>query len=128
MGDHYTTENGDDVQFVTRRKPTPTPPRVITLRDALVVAGTCTTLFGGIVIFSLRSLVREEIGFHDQNSRAHTAIMEPVRDHMSRQNGEEAQNREMYARIRSMETQLQESGRSIARIEARLEPKRDKAR
>ena len=92
----------------------------ITLRDALTIAGLCTGLFGGTVIFSIRSIAREEIQIHNNDSRAHPAAMEPMREHISRQNGEAPQNAEMFERIRRIEIRAEEFRETLARIEERM--------
>lgn len=118
-GDRVDTESGEQVEYLHRRDDSKAA-RVITLRDALIVAATCTGLFGGITIFALRALIRDEISIHDNNSRAHTAITEPVKEHMARQEAEVPASRELLDRIGRIETKLNQSGESIARIEERL--------
>lgn len=118
-GDRVQTGNDGEVEFLRRRDPSRVP-KVIGLRDALVVAGICTGLFGGITVFSLRAMMREEIAYHNNDSRAHPAAMEPIHNHVARQEAEAGMNRDLLERVTRIEAKVTDSSESIARIEERL--------
>lgn len=120
IGDRVIAEDGREIEFPRKRKEC--PPRVVTLRDALVVAGLCTTIFSGIAVFSLRAVVREEIGYHNNDARAHPAAMEPIHNHIARQEAEAAASRDLLERVVRIESKVTNSSESIARIEERLNP------
>jgi hypothetical protein len=96
------------------------PKRVIGLRDALIVAGLCMAVFSGVLVFSLRSLVREEIVFHNNDSRAHPAAMEPIHAHIARQEAEIVQSRDLLERVARIEAKVTQSSEAIVRIEEHI--------
>ena len=116
-GDHMRTEDGGDVEFLHERRAD--TARVITLKTALSVAALCTTLFGGITIFALRALIREEVRTHDQDAHAHYTMSEPFRLHVAREDSAADERRQMLERLLRIEAKVDRLGESVARQEER---------
>lgn len=118
MNKRGITEDGQEVEYPIQR--TSLPPRVIGLKDALIVCSICTGIFGGLTVYILDSRINQHLEAHNNDPRAHPAAMEPVKEHMSRQSGEAGLNQELLERTARTEASVAQMRESLARIEERL--------
>ena len=119
MSDKLPTSDGGEVEFLNERRQS-VHARVVPLRTALAVAALCTTLFGGLTVFALRSLIREEILAHQTDQHAHSIATQQLSLHVSREDQITAERREMLERITRIEAKLNSASEMLGRLEERM--------
>ena len=119
MSDKLPTPDGGEVEVLNERRQA-VHARVVPLRTALAVAALCTAMFGGVTVFALRSLIREELLSHQTDQHAHSIATQQLSLHVSREDQITAERREMLERITRIEAKLNSATEMLGRLEERM--------
>ena len=119
MADRVRTESSDEVEVIGPGRSGKTP-KVLALKDALAIACACATLFGGIVVFSIRGIVRDEIGIHNRDVTSHPVLRTNFEKHAAKDEVQRDQDRELMERIARIEVRQIQMSDSVSRIDERL--------
>ena len=136
MSDKLPTPDGGEVEFLSERRQAVSERRqavserrqavyakVVPLRTALAVAALCTAMFGGVTVFALRALIREEILSHQTDQHAHSIATQQLSLHVSREDQIAAERREMLERVTRIESKLNSATEMLGRLEERMRPR-----